>query len=191
MTMLVSAAAVLALAACTTPPPPPPPPPPPAKPVVMEVHCAPPMEDQDSAARHFFASQDRLSTLNTADLANEANHPADASSVQGQLDQALALSLTHVPGDTQRAQALVDQITHNTSRDADPWRGPARLLATQLAEQRRLQDQAEHAAQQLRDAQRDNQRKLDQVNEKLDQLKAIERSLNARPGAPAPSKPAP
>jgi hypothetical protein len=189
--LLACFAAVLALAACTTPPPAPPPPPPPAKPVVMEVHCAPPMEEQDSAARHFFAAQDRLSTLNTADLAAEANHPGDPGSVQGQLDQALALSLTHVPGDTQRAQALVDQITHSTSRDADPWRGPARLLATTLAEQRRLQDQTDRSAQQLRDAQRDNQRKLDQVNEKLDQLKAIERSLNARPGSAAASKPGP
>jgi hypothetical protein len=157
----------------------------------MEVHCAQPMEEQDSAARHFFSTQDRLSTLNTADLANEANHPADAASVQGQLDQALALSLTRVPGDTQRAQALVDQITHSTSREADPWRGPARLLTTLLGEQRRLQDQADHTSQQLRDAQRDSQRKLDQVNEKLDQLKAIERSLNARPASAAASKPGP
>jgi hypothetical protein len=151
------------------------------------------MEEADSAARHFFATQDRLSTLNTADLAAEASHPPDPGSVESQLDQALALSLTHQTGDTQRAQALVDQITHSTSRDADPWRGPARLLSVTLAEQRRLQEQADHATQQMRDAQRDNQRRLDQANEKLDQLKAIERSLNTRPGpaAAAASKPGP
>jgi hypothetical protein len=178
-----------ALAACKTVPPPAPVPPPP-EPHVLEVHCAPALEEQDFAARHFFATQDRLSTLNTADLANEANHPADPGSVQGQLDQALALSLTHTPGDLARAQGLVDQVVHNTNREADTWRAPARLLASVLSEERRADDVAEHSAQQLRDAQRDNQRKLDQLNEKLEQLKAIERSLNTRPGASA-SRPGP
>jgi hypothetical protein len=172
---------------CTTPPPPPPPPPPP-EPVVMEVHCAPAADAQDVAARHFFATQDRFSTLNTADLSVEANRSVDLSSVQAQIDQALALAQTHVAGDAARAQAMADQVIHNTSPQADPWRGPARLLFSLLAEQRRAEDLAEQRAQQLRDAQRDNQRKLDQLNEKLEQLKAIERSLNTRP-APAASKP--
>jgi hypothetical protein len=183
-----AALGTLALAAgCATPPPPPPPPPPP-EPVVMEVHCAPAADAQDVAARHFFATQDRLSTLNTADLSVEANRSIDASSVQAQVDQALALAQTHVPGDAARAQAMADQIVHNTSPQADPWRGPARFLFALLSEQRRAEDQAERSAQQMRDSQRDNQRKLDQLNEKLEQLKAIERSLNTRP-APAASKP--
>ena len=42
----------------------------------------------------------------------------------------------------------------------------------------------------LRDAQRDNQRKLDDANAKLEALKAIERSLNTRQ-APAASSPKP
>jgi hypothetical protein len=180
--------ALLALAAgCATAPPPPPPPPPP-EPVVMEVHCAPAADAQDMAARHFFATQDRLSTLNTADLSVEANRGVDGSSVQAQIDQALALAQTHVPGDAARAQAMADQVIHNTSPQADPWRGPARMLFSMLAEQRRAEEQADRSAQQLREAQRDNQRKLDQLNEKLEQLKAIERSLNTRP-APAASKP--
>ena len=180
---LAALVAGCALAACKTIPPPAPPPEPPPRPVVMEVHCSPPMEEQDVAARHFFAAQDRLSTLNTADLAAEANRPAD--SVAGQIDQALALSFTHTPGDTARAQALVEQVIHDTGREADAWRGAARLLGTLLAEQKRAEDLAERSAQQLRDAQRDNQRKLDQLNEKLEQLKAIERTLNTRPGGSA------
>jgi hypothetical protein len=39
----------------------------------------------------------------------------------------------------------------------------------------------------LHDAQRDNQRKLDDVNSKLEALKAIERSLNTRQQPPASS----
>jgi hypothetical protein len=180
----------LAVAGCQTPPPPPPPEPPP-KPVVMEVHCAPAADEDDIAARHFIATQNRLSTLNTADLSTEANRPADPNSVQSQIDQALALGLTHTPGDLQRAQTLVDQVIHNTAQEADPWRGPARLLASMYADQRRADEQVEKTAQQLRDAQRESQRKLDQVNEKLEQLKAIERSLNTRPAGAAASKPGP
>jgi len=182
-------ALALAVAGCQTPPPPPPPEPPP-KPVVMEVHCAPAADEDDIAARHFIAAQNRLSTLNTADLSVEAARPADPNSVQSQIDQALALGLTHTPGDLQKAQAIVDQVIHNTAREADPWRGAARMLASVYADQRRVEEQVEKSAQQLRDVQRENQRKLDQVNEKLEQLKAIERSLNTRP-APAASRPGP
>ena len=178
---------VLAVAGCQTPPPPPPPEPPP-KPLVMEVHCAPAVDEDDVAARHFFTTQNRLSTLNTADLSAEANKPIEPGSVEAQVDQAIALGLTHTPGDLQRAQAIVDQVIHNTAPQADPWRAPARLLASMYADQRRAEELAERNAQALRDAQRESQRKLDQVNEKLEQLKAIERSLNARPGGAA-SKP--
>ena len=106
------------------------------------------------------------------------------------MDQALALSMTRTPGDLARAQGLLDQVLHNNTPEADPWRGLARLLTYRLGEQRRAEDQAEHTAQQLRDAQRDSQRKLDQLNDKLEALKAIERRLNTRPGAP-PSAPSP
>ena len=177
-------ALVLAVAGCQTPPPPPPPEPPP-KPVVMEVHCAPAVDEDDVAARHFFTTQNRLSTLNTADLSAEANKPIEPGSVEAQVDQAIALGLTHTPGDLQRAQAIVDQVIHNTAPQADPWRAPARLLASMYADQRRAEELAERNAQALRDAQRESQRKLDQVNEKLEQRKAIERSLNARPGGTA------
>ena len=104
------------------------------------------------------------------------------------MDQALALSMTHNPGDLARAQALLDQVLHNNAPQADPWRSLARLLAYRLGEQKRSEDAAERGAQQLRDAQRDNQRKLDDVNSKLEALKAIERSLNTRqlPAASAP-----
>jgi hypothetical protein len=95
------------------------------------------------------------------------------------------LSMTHGPGDLGRALTLLDQVLHNNAPEADPWRSLARLLAYRLGEQKRAEDAVERAAQQLRDAQRDNQRKLDDANSKLEALKAIERSLNTRQAPPA------
>ncbi len=190
-------AAMLALAAlmsaCVTPKAPPPPPPAPvvAPPVVK---CDPARTPEDLAASHLLATQERLSALNTADLAAEANKPADpAATTEQVMDQVLALSMTRTLGDLARAQGLLDQLLHNNAPQADPWRRIARLLAYRFAEQKRGEDLAERNAQQLRDSQRDAQRKLDQLNDKLEALKAIERSLNTRPGAtpPAASRPNP
>ncbi len=182
---LVALFAAISLAGCVTPPPAPlPPPPPPAPPVVR---CDPPREAQDYAARHLLGTQDRYSALNTADLTAEASHPLEGASVEQQMDQALAMSMTHNPGDLARAQGVFDQVLHNNTPQADPWRSLARLLAYRLGEQRRAEDAADRSAQQLRDAQRDNQRKLDDVNSKLEALKAIERSLNTRQAPPASS----
>jgi hypothetical protein len=183
---LAAAFAALCVAGCATPPPPPPPPPPPvvAAPVVK---CDPARDAQDLAARHLLASEDRYSALNTADLTAEATRSVEGATIEQQMDQALALSMTHAPGDLGRAQALLDQVLHNNSPQADPWRSLARLLAYRLGEQRRAEDALERTAQQMRDAQRENQRKLDEVNAKLEALKAIERSLNTRQSPPASS----
>lgn len=181
--------AAASLAGCVAPKPLPPPAPPPvvAPPVVQ---CDPPREAQDLAARHLLATEDRFSALNTADLTAEAGRATDPTSVEAQMDQVLALSMTHNPGDLARAQALLDQVLHNNAPQADPWRSLARLLAYRLGEQKRAEDAAERGNQQLRDAQRDYQRKLDDVNNKLEALKAIERSLNTRQ-LPAASSPRP
>ena len=183
---LVVAFAALSLAGCVTPKPPPPPPPP----VVVApppVKCDPPLEARDLAARHLLATEDRLSALNTADLTAEASRPLEGASLEQQVDQALAMSMTHNPGDLARAQGVLDQVLHNNTPQADPWRSLARLLAYRLGEQKRAEDAVERGAQQLRDAQRDNQRKLDDANAKLEALKAIERSLNTRQAPPASS----
>ena len=184
-----AAVAALGLAGCAAPKPVPAPPPPPVI-VPPVVKCDPPREAQDLAARHLLATEDRLSALNTADLTAEASRNADPAAIDATMDQALALSMTHNPGDLARAQGLLDQVLHNNTPQADPWRSLARLLAYRLGEQKRAEDNAERSVQQLRDAQRDNQRRLDDVNSKLEALKAIERSLNTRQ-SPAPSAPKP
>ncbi|MEO5689811.1 MAG: hypothetical protein ABIR54_20835 [Burkholderiaceae bacterium] len=181
--------ATASLAGCVVPKPVPPPPP---QPIVVApvVRCDPPREAQDLAARHLLATEDRYSALNTADLTAEAGRTLDGATIEQQMDQALALSMTHGTGDLVRAQGLLDQVLHNNAPQADPWRSLARLLAYRLGEQKRAEDAADRNAQQLRDAQRDNQRRLDDVNAKLEALKAIERSLNTRQ-APAASSPKP
>ena len=176
--------AAAAVAGCVAPKPLPPPPPPPVV-VAPVVKCDPPREAQDLATRHLLATEDRFSALNTADLTAEAARSIDGATLEQQMDQALALSMTHNPGDLARAQGLLDQVLHNNAPQADPWRRSARLLAYRLGEQKRAEDLAERNAQALRDAQRDAQRKLDQLNDKLEALKAIERNLNTRPAPKA------
>ena len=188
---LAAAFAALSLAGCVTPKPPPPPPPPPPVVVAPVVKCEPARDAQDLAARHLLATEDRYSALNTADLTAEASRPLEGASFEQQMDQALAMSMTHNPGDLSRAQGVLDQVLHNNTPQADPWRSLARLLAYRLGEQRRAEDAVDRANQQLRDAQRDNQRRLDDANAKLEALKAIERSLNTRQMPPASSSPRP
>jgi hypothetical protein len=61
----------------------------------------------------------------------------------------------------------------------------ARLLLARIAEQRRLEDAFNREAAQRRD----QQRTLQQLNEKLEALKAIERSMTTRPGPGAGTVP--
>ena len=75
-----------------------------------------------------------------------------------------------------------------------PWPTPtrrpaplARLLEARLTHQRRLEEQLERQGQQLREAQRRN----DQLSERLEAVRAIERSLQTRPAPAAASPSAP
>lgn len=185
---LVAAGISMACAPLHEPMPPAPPPPPPAPPTTVYVPT-PTLEPVDVAARHLLSYQERLTQLSPGDLTQEVARLGDGSaSPQATMDLALALGQTRAPGDLVRAQGLLDQVLRNAA--AQPWHQFARLLQTRYAEQRRAEEQTERLNQQLRDAQRDNQRKLDQLNEKLEALKAIERSLNNRP-PPGPASPAP
>jgi hypothetical protein len=88
-----------------------------------------------------------------------------------------------------RLSAPGEAVLANAGPDAQPLHPLARLLAFRYGEQRRLEDQIEKERQQTREV----QRKLDQTNERLEALKAIERSLTTRPPAPpvpAPAQPA-
>lgn len=190
--LLVAACAVLAGCAQTRLPPVvtvqptpatplPPSPPPPSQP-----------EPADAAARRFIAYNDQLRQMQPPELAAEVARLNNVLATQGAatspadiLELALALSMTRNNGDLGRSMALVDPIAKSSAKELQPWQGLARLMVTRFAEQRRLEEIVERQNNQLRDANRN----LLQANEKLEALKAIERSINARPppAAPAPA----
>ncbi|WP_235505203.1 hypothetical protein [Acidovorax sp. Leaf160] len=124
----------------------------------------------------------RVASLSGAELSAEIGRltPLQDESIQRQLELALALGQTRQPVDTARALGLVQRALSQKGLTAGQ-QAFGRLLETRFLNTRRLEDLLDRQAQQLRDAQRRN----DQLNERLEAMRAIERSLNARPGAPA------
>jgi len=140
----------------------------------------------DLAARRLLDYQEQFRQMSPAEVAAEVTRlgtqvsAADApASPDVVLALALALSQTHNPGDLARAASLLEPLADGTSPETLPWRPMARLLAQSVAEQRRLEDLLDQQFVQRRDTQRTIQR----LTEKLEALKAIERSMAARPGA--------
>lgn len=171
-----------------TPPAPAPPPP-----VVVFV---PKQDDGDRAVRQLLEYDARLAMMDISELRREIGRLGDGSSPAAAMDLALALGHTRSSGDVARAQGLLERVLRDGTAQAQQWHPLARLLWTRYAAQRSAEEQVERLGLQLRDNQRDNQRKLDQVNEKLEALRAIERSLISRqpPGSaptPLPSPPQP
>jgi hypothetical protein len=171
---------------------PPPPPPPPVE--LPKPDLAGPT---DQVTRRFLDYSERLLLMSPAELAAEINrldgevaHTSSAAAPDVLIDQALALAQQHGPGDLARASGLLEAITQAQSVDMQPWQPIARLLAALIGEQRRLEDVLEQQAAQKRDT----QRTIQQLTEKLEALKAIERSMNTRSASapkPPPADPAP
>ncbi|MGQ3055077.1 MAG: hypothetical protein ACT6S0_25065, partial [Roseateles sp.] len=95
------------------------------------------------------------------------------------LRKALALSQGRSGADLAQAAAQIDVLASATDAPTEPLKALAALLSARLAEQRRLQDNVDKLTLQLRDSQRRNE----QLNEKLEALKAIEQTLPGKPGA--------
>ena len=130
------------------------------------------------------AYAERVRVMPPAELTQEAARLGDAASPEAQIQLSLVLSQLRQLPELIRAQELLARVLGNT--DAQPLHPLARLLASRYAEQRRLEEQLDKQNQQLRDV----QRRLDQTNERLEALKAIERSLTSRPPAAPASAPA-
>lgn len=151
-----------------------------------------PPEAADSRATdpvaQVLARSDRTLRLAPADLAREIARLGDAedASAETPLLLSMALAQTRQPVDTARALGLVQRVIANPSPAAQALHPLARLLEARLLQQRRLEEQLERQTQQLRDAQRRN----DQLNERLEAVRAIERSLTTRPVPAAPAAPA-
>ncbi|WP_298927729.1 hypothetical protein [uncultured Ramlibacter sp.] len=174
-------AAALLLAACAAPVPVPAPPP--SAVVAPTAEAVPPPA---SGASELLAYADRVRVLGPTELALEISRrgePADAPLAS--LELALALAQTRSPPNLARAQALVQRVLAQNGSSAQELQSLARLLASQIGQQleaRRLEEQAERQAQQLRDS----QRRIDALNDRLEAVRAIERSLPSRPAASAP-----
>ena len=137
--------------------------------------------------RDTLAYADRTLGASSTELAREAARLSDLDENKPSRAMRLALVLaqTRQPADTARALGLVQRtLTNPAAQDLHPL---ARLLEARLTQQRRLEEQLERQAQQLRDAQRRN----DQLSERLEAVRAIERSLTTRPAPAAPVTPPP
>lgn len=130
------------------------------------------------------AYADRVRAMSAAELGQEVTRLNPAVTPAEQLQLALVLSQQRQTQELIRAQELLTRLLANSDADAQALHPLARLLAARYGEQRRLEDQLDKQNQQTREV----QRKLDQTNERLEALKAIERSLTSR--SPAPPAPA-
>lgn len=192
---------VLLLAACASQPKPPAEaealPPPPVVPRVMPVEAEPKAPATQPAASLFstmlqgpvtamLAYADKVRPLSGAELSAEiarVGDPGDSPTVQMQV--ALLLSQTRVPADLARALGLLQRVIANPAPEAQALQPLARALAARYVEQRRVEDDRDKQVQQLRDS----QRRIDQLNDRIEALRAIERSF-ARPNMnPAPAAP--
>lgn len=162
--------------------------------VVLVPAPPPPPDPADVAARRFLSYHEQLRQMSPTDLANEITRlngvvsvTATAAPADAVLELSLALAQQRSPGDLARAVALLEPISKSSAPELAPWQPLARLLLGRVAEQRRLEDLlAREVAQR-----REQQRTLQQLNEKLEALKAIERSMTTRPpgGGSVPAAP--
>lgn len=191
---IVCGAAAFLLAGCQTTPSrqvvePPPPPVVIAIPVPAEATFTPPRETPPATdpVLQVLARTDALLRLAPPELGKEIARLGDSedAAVENPFLLAMALAQTRQPVDTARALGLVQRLLANNAAAAQPLHPLARLLEARLLQQRRLEDQLDKQNQQLRDLQRRN----DQLNERLEAVRAIERSLTTRP-APPPAPPA-
>jgi hypothetical protein len=173
--------ACLSLSACTlnSPIPADPTPPPMPAPVIEVVAAPPPPPDEIGPLLSYHQSLRRMSQ---GELLKELSGLGlQKRSPRVAIQMGMALMLTRGSGDLARAQALLDSVATSVELEAAPYRPLAQLLSSNCAETRRLYEHADKLAAQ----QKENQRRIDQLNEMLEGLKTIERTLPARP-APAP-----
>lgn len=174
-------ALLLSLAACSTTPPAPPPPPEPVACIPAPTVTLPESPDPLDV---LLAYHQNLKALSPAELSRELNNlNTQPKTPVVSMRKAMVLSVSRNANDLSLAQIHLDTVLSSTDEEAEALKPLARVLGTQWTEQRRLAD----ALDKLNAQARDNQRKTDQLNEKLEALKAIERTLPASPATAAPA----
>ncbi|TJZ78724.1 hypothetical protein [Chitiniphilus eburneus] len=171
--------APLWLAGCVTPPPPPP------VPVVEPTPTPEPLvyvEHLPSEVDAVLVYGARIRALPVGELARElAALAGDPTGPDTTLKRALVLSRMHGNGELARAIGLLDALGKSTDEATTPFKPLAAVLLAQFNERRKLEDQVERLGQQVKD----EQRRADEANAKVEALKKIESTLPARPSAPA------
>ena len=145
---------------------------------------APPAANE--AAVQMLAYADRIRSMSSTELGQEAARLGNPYQPASQLQLALVLAQLRQTPELIRAQEVLTRLLTNPDAQAVTLHPLARLLAARYGEQRRLEDLLDKQTQQTREV----QRRLDQTNERLEALKAIERSLTSRPPVPAALAPA-
>ncbi|EJE53252.1 hypothetical protein PMI14_02152 [Acidovorax sp. CF316] len=160
--------------------------PPPAEPPREAASQASAPVPEVSQITQALAYADRVQRMPPAELGREIARLGEAEDTlaASPLNLALALAQTRQPVDTARALAQVQRLLGHNDPAMQPLQPLARLLEARLLQQRRLEEQLERQAQQLRDA----QRRTEQLNERLEAVRAIERSMTARPPTPTASE---
>lgn len=138
-----------------------------------------------SLGRQMLQYADRVRALSPPELTAEIARLSDAQAGSAAVPEnafrlSLALLQTRQPADTARSLGLLQKLLADGRPAAVVLQPLARFVENRLLQQRRLEDQTDRQGQQIRDM----QRRIDQLNERLEAMRAIERSLNARPGAP-------
>ena len=172
---------VALVAGCAAPPqaapPEPMPPPPPAVLAPPPVTAPPaptaaPERDQVLVAAVEYA--DRVRALPAPELGQEIQRLGDTPYAPlPAMQLALALVKSRTNANSARAQSLLQRVIADPAPEAQALQPFARVLSGQIADQRRADEQAERQAQQLREA----QRRIEQLNDRLEAVRAIERSL--------------
>ncbi|WP_295545545.1 hypothetical protein [uncultured Pseudacidovorax sp.] len=132
------------------------------------------------ALSRMLAYADRARSLQSGEAAAEIariGDPGDSAPLQMQL--ALALAQTRNAADLARATALMQRVAGSTQAEAQPLQPLARVLAARYLEQRRVEDDRDRQVQQLKEA----QRRIDHLNDRIEALRAIERSFGRPSGA--------
>ena len=148
-------------------------------------------DEATAAVVALLAYADRVRGMAPPELMLELTRLGDTRSPVEQLQLALALAQLRQTPELARAQDLLTRLLANASPEALALHPLARLLAHRIGEQRRLEDLLDKQTQQTRDT----QRRLEQTTERLEALKAIERSLGGASGrspvVTSPSRPRP
>lgn len=143
-----------------------------------------PVRADESVPAVLLAYHQQLLRLSSQELAKERSLLiAQPSSPAGQVRLAMIYGQPRGGGDLGRALALLEAVLKSSEPAAVSLHPLARLLADQYMERQRNDTQMEKLNQQIKD----NLRRADQLQEKLDALADIERSLPTRPRATRPA----